>query len=34
MLVPADEVLAVVHAAHLGDLAALLGRQATLANIN
>jgi len=34
VLQPADEVLAVVHASHLDDLAALLGRQATLADIN
>ena len=34
VLVPADEVLAVVHASHLDDLAALLGRQATLVDIN
>ncbi|HLE50967.1 MAG TPA: TrkA family potassium uptake protein [Anaerolineales bacterium] len=34
VLQPADEVLAVVHASHLDDLAVLLGRQATLVEIN
>jgi trk system potassium uptake protein TrkA len=34
VLQPADEILAVVHTSQLDDLAALLGRQASLANTN
>jgi trk system potassium uptake protein TrkA len=34
VLQPADEILAVVHASQLDDLAALLGRQASLADTN